>query len=83
MTPNLLALSICILAFILILDIAACILRFKELISGDATFKIIGSVTIVGLGVFLVIGKYDVTLVASVVGLLGVALGFIFGKSIP
>jgi hypothetical protein len=73
-------LSVCVLAFTSAVIGVVAWMRVRKAISGDAAFKLIGVALIIGLGLFLIPAGYGQAQITPVVGLLGTALGFIFGK---
>ncbi len=76
------ALSIGVLAFTAIIIGISAWIRVRQAISGDATFKLLGLGLVVGASLFLITAGYSKDQVTPVVGLLGTALGFIFGKQL-
>jgi hypothetical protein len=73
-------LSVSVLAFTFAVIAVVAWMRVRKAISGDAAFKLIGVALIIGLGLFLIPAGYGQAQITPVVGLLGTALGFIFGK---
>jgi hypothetical protein len=76
--------AVCILAFLMFCGTIGCAsyLRHFQLISADIAFKLIGLGVIIGASTFLVGAGYDTTVMGPVMGFLGTALGFIFGRRI-
>lgn len=75
------ALSIGVLAFTLVLVAIVAWLRKIESISGDVLFKLFGLIIVVGSSIFLVSAGWSQQQITPVVGLLGTAIGFVFGKN--
>jgi hypothetical protein len=75
------ALSIGVLGFTVILVIAVAWMRVKASLSGDASFKLFGLVIVVGSSLFVMTAGWSQQQITPIVGLLGTALGFIFGKN--
>lgn len=80
LTKGEIILSVAVLAFVLLVICAVLLIRTKQVISGDATFKIVGLFFVIGAALFLVTAGYSLEQVTPVMGLLGTALGFVFGK---
>ena len=59
----------------------ATVLRLKAAIDADMMFKLIGLSLTVGSAIFLIGAGYGQDQIAPVMGFLGTALGFIFGRN--
>ena len=74
------ALSIGVLAFTAVVLWLNGWMRVKTKISPDAFFKMFGLVIVIGPSLFLITAGYSKDQITPVIGLLGTALGFAFGK---
>ncbi len=75
------ALSITVLVFKLAIVMIVAWLRVNRAINGDASFKLVGLMIVVGSSLFLISAGWSQQQITPVVGLLGTSLGFIFGKN--
>jgi hypothetical protein len=74
-------LSAASLVFAAIVIGIAALMRARKLFSADVAFKLIGLALVIGSSMFLVAAGYSQQQITPVVGLLGTALGFVFGKT--
>lgn len=76
-------LSAIVLTFALLVIVGCIAMRLRQVIGGDTTFKLVGLVFVIGAALFLITAGYSLEQVTPVMGLLGTALGFVFGKAMP
>jgi hypothetical protein len=74
------ALSIGVLAFTAAILGLGAWMRVRGVVNSDAFFKMFGLVIVIGPSLFLITAGYSKDQITPVIGLLGTALGFAFGK---
>lgn len=74
-------LSVGVLGFTSIVLILLALLRWQNALGEDVVFKLFGLILVVGPSLFLVCAGWTDAQITPVIGLLGTALGFVFGRS--
>ncbi len=80
LSPAEISLSIGVLVFTAAILGLGAWMRSRGVINSDAFFKMFGLVIVIGPSLFLITAGYSKDQITPVIGLLGTALGFAFGK---